>query len=237
MRSRHLFTSREGGVSEGIYESLNLRRSCDDDPERVRRNFEIVRERLGCSAMVYLSQQHTDRILHVGTEDAVSDPYGPLQEADGMITRTPGLGLMVFGADCVPILLEGDGIVAAVHAGWRGTANGILSKAVREMECSPSQIRAWIGPAIGPCCYEVGDEVRDAMHEAFGKEAEAYFTGRNIDLKGLNALRLRDAGVQEVSVSEVCTMCRHTEYWSHRYTAGKRGVQGGIIMLNKEENA
>lgn len=237
-RSRHLFTSRAGGVSSGCWASLNLRRSCGDAPENVRENFRRVKERIGCDKLVFLSQQHTDRILHVDGRDALRDVYDPLVEADGLITHTPELGLMVFSADCVPILLEGDGVVAAVHAGWRGTVKGIVSKAVKEMGCPPETVRAWIGPAIGVCCYQVGDEVRSAMRSLLGREAEDYLQEDRVDLKGFNRRLLERSGVQSIDVSPVCTMCSHEEYWSHRYTRGERGVQGAVIVLNgREESA
>ena len=231
-RSRHLFTSRSGGVSAGVWASLNLRRSCGDDPMNVRENFRRVGEMIGCSRFAFLSQQHTDRILHVDASDAVRDIYQPLVEADGLVTRTPELALMVFSADCVPILLEGDGVVAAVHAGWRGTVKGIAAKAVKEMGCPPEAIRAWIGPAIGPCCYQVGEEVREAMRARLGEEAEAFIVGDRVDLKGFNRRLLERSGVRSVEVSPICTMCSHEEDWSHRYTAGERGVQCGVIVLN-----
>ena len=145
---------------------------------------------------------------------------------------------MVFSADCVPILMEGNGVVAAVHAGWRGTVKGIAAKAVRAMECPPETIRAWIGPAIGPCCYQVGDEVRAAMREQLGEEAEPFIAGDKVDLKGFNRRLLERSGVRSIDVSPICTMCSHEEYWSHRYTAGERGVQCGVIVLNgREETA
>ena len=235
--SRHLFTSRAGGVSSGIWASLNLRRSCGDDPENVRENFRRVGEMIGCDCFVFLSQQHTDRILHVDASDAIRDVYQPLIEADGLITRTPELALLVFSADCVPILMEGDGVVAAVHAGWRGTVKGIAAKTVREMGCPPESIRAWIGPAIGPCCYQVGDEVRQAMRERLNGEAEEFIIGDKVDLKGFNRRLLEKAGVSSIEVSPICTMCSHEDYWSHRYTAGERGVQCGVIVLNGREEA
>lgn len=234
-RSRHLFTNRSGGVSAGIYESLNLRRSTDDDPANVRENYRRVLERIGCGRFVFVSQQHTDRILHVEAKDAMDDVFGPVREADALITHTPELALMVFAADCVPILLEGDGVVAAVHAGWRGTVKHIAAKAVEEMGCAPGSVRAWIGPAIGICCYQVGDEVREAMRAGLGAEAEAFFRGDRVDLKGYNRRLLEKAGVRSIEVSGICTMCRHEEYWSHRYTAGARGVQAGVIVLNAGE--
>ncbi len=232
--SRHLFTDRRGGVSQGVYASLNLRRSCGDLPENVRENFRRVGEMINCRRFVFLSQQHTDRILHVDERDALRDPFDPLVEADGLVTRTPELALMVFAADCVPILLEGPGVVAAVHAGWRGTVKGIAARAVREMGCDPASVRAWIGPAIGPCCYQVGEEVRKAMLGCLGDEARSFFQGDRVDLKGFNRRLLERCGVREIEVSPVCTMCSHEEYWSHRYTGGVRGVQAGVIVLNGE---
>ena len=134
--------------------------------------------------------------------------------------------------------MEGDGVAAAVHAGWRGTVAAIAAKAVREMDCDPASIRAWIGPAIGVCCYQVGDEVRAAMRECLGAEAEPFIRGDRVDLKGFNRRLLERSGVKHIEVSPVCTMCSHEEYWSHRYTAGHRGVQGGVIVLNgREERA
>jgi YfiH family protein len=233
--SRHLFTTRAGGVSSGVWASLNLRRSCGDDPANVRENFRRVGGMIGCGRFVFLSQQHTDRILHVDASHAIGDVYQPLAEADGLVTRTPELALMVFSADCVPILMEGDGVVAAVHAGWRGTVKGIAAKAVREMCCPPETIRAWIGPAIGPCCYQVGDEVRDALREQLGEETEPFILGDKVDLKGFNRRLLERSGVRNIDVSPICTMCSHEEYWSHRYTAGERGVQCGVIVLNGRE--
>ena len=233
--TRHYFTDRSGGVSQGIYRSLNLRLHCDDDPNCIRENYRILAERIGCSRFVLGNQEHTDNILHVDGSYAKLDIFDPVSYvADGLITREPELALVVFTADCVPVLLHGPGVVAAVHAGWRGTAKGIAAKAVREMGCDPSRIHAWIGPSIGPCCYEVGDEVRNAMRELLGREAEAFFHERRIDLKGLNRRQLELVGVTEISVSTVCTCCSNTQYWSHRYTAGSRGTQAGIIILGRD---
>ena len=235
-RTRHYFTDRSCGVSRGIYESLNLRLHCDDEPDSVRENYSILAKRIGCSRFVLGNQEHTDNILHVDGSYAKRDIYDPVTYvADGLITREPELALVVFTADCVPVLLEGPGVVAAVHAGWRGTAKGIAAKAVREMRCDPAEIRAWIGPSIGLCCYEVGDEVRDAMRCLLGAEAEPYFRERRIDLKGLNRKQLELSGVRMINVSPVCTCCSHTQYWSHRYTGGMRGTQAGIIILGRDE--
>ena len=99
------------------------------------------------------------------------------------------------------------------------------------MACPPERIKAYIGPSIGVCCYETGDDVRDAMRALMGEEAEAFFDGSRVDLKGLNRRQLELAGVGSVEVSEECTMCLHDRYWSHRYTAGRRGSQCGVIVM------
>ncbi len=234
--TRHLFTHRSGGVSTGIYESLNLRLHCDDAPENIRENYRRLAEMIGCGRFVLGNQQHTDNVLHVDGSYAKKDILDPVDYvADGLITREPELALVIFTADCVPVLLQGPGVVAAVHAGWRGTAKRIVQKAVREMDCDPRSIRAFIGPSIGVCCYEVGDEVRQAMTDAMGREAQPFFRGRNIDLKGLNRRQLELAGVEQIEVSPVCTYCSHDRYWSHRYTAGNRGTQAGVIVLGRNE--
>ena len=233
--TRHLFTDRFGGVSQGIYYSLNLRLHCEDSAENVRENYRILGERIGCQRFVLGNQQHTDQILHVDGRFAKKDVFDSVDYvADGLITREPELALVVFIADCVPVLLQGPGVVAAVHAGWRGTAKGIVQKAVHEMGCDPSALKAYIGPSIGVCCYEVGDEVRQAMRERMGEEAEAFFQDRRIDLKGLNRRQLELCGVESIEVSPVCTYCSHEKYWSHRYTGGNRGSQAGVIVLGSD---
>lgn len=234
-KTRHLFTDRMGGVSTGKYDSLNLRLHCDDATDNIRENYRRLAERISCRRFVLGNQQHTDIILHVDGSYAKNDILDPVSYvADGLITREPELALVVFAADCVPVLLQGNGVVAAIHAGWRGTAKTIVAKAVREMDCDPQSIQAFIGPCIGVCCYEVGDEVREAMTAAMGDEALPYFKGRSIDLKGLNRRQLELAGVKSIEVSTICTCCSHEQYWSHRYTAGARGVQAGVIVLGRD---
>ena len=230
--SRHCFTSRYGGVSEGIYKSFNLRINSDDSPENLRENYRRLEAQMKCSRYVLANQKHTDIVLEVDGSFAKRDLFDKIDYvADGLITREPELMLVVFSADCVPILLEGDGVVAAVHAGWRGTAQCIVQKAVRSMNCEPRSIRAWIGPAIGGCCYQVGDEVRAAMLQSMGKCAESAFVEDRVDLKRLNGLQLEACGVERIEVSGECTFCKPQKYWSHRYTNGQRGTQAAAIVL------
>lgn len=243
----HGFTTRLGGVSEGIYFSLNLGANRGDAPEKVRENYRRVCQALGIEAekLVFSCQVHKDIVRPVTLSDAGKGLDRPVDyEADGLITNVPGLTLVVFGADCATILL-GDPVkkvIAAVHAGWRGTAMGIAAQAVesmvRDYGCEREHILAAIGPCISQCCFETGPEVPQAMTEALGKEAEAYFApGKNgkphVDLKGLNALWLKRSGIMttNIDISSDCTQCRPDKYWSHRHTKGERGSQAALISL------
>jgi YfiH family protein len=133
------------------------------------------------------------------------------------------------------------GAVGAVHAGWRGTAASIAAKAVeamaREFGCRPENIRAAIGPNIGACCFQTDADVPDAMLEAFGEEAKAFITPKAekyyVNLKEINALVLRRAGVRHIDISTECTVCQCHRFWSHRVTKGDRGSQGAIIVCKE----
>ncbi|MDD7487412.1 MAG: peptidoglycan editing factor PgeF, partial [Clostridiales bacterium] len=155
----------------------------------------------------------------------------------------PGVALVCFAADCTPVLLFDPvkNVAAAVHAGWRGTANGIVRKTVekmaREFGSNPADIGAAIGPCISQCCFETDLDVPQAMLAAFGPEADAYIEKRGekyfVDNKGLNRLWLTRMGVTNIDVSQDCTMCQPERFWSHRVTKGYRGSQTGIIELQE----
>ncbi|MCI9264889.1 MAG: peptidoglycan editing factor PgeF [Oscillospiraceae bacterium] len=243
----HGFTTRLGGTSEGIYASLNLGTNRGDDPQRVRENYRRVCGALGVEMgkLVLSSQVHGDEVRPVTLADGGKGLDRPVDyEADGLITDVPGLTLVVFGADCATILLDDPvrGVIAAVHAGWRGTALGIAARAVEAMVqdygCERKHILAAIGPCISLCCFETGQEVPQAMREALGEEAAPYLKevgeGKSrVDLKGLNALWLSRSGVMttNIDISPDCTLCRPEKYWSHRYTKGERGSQAALISL------
>jgi YfiH family protein len=238
----HCFTTRLGGVSSGILASMNIGTHRGDDPDNVLKNYEILGSAIGFdpSKLVLTHQTHTDTVLPVGPEQYGAGLTAPeLPECDGLITDVPGTALVVFTADCTPILLHDPvtGAVGAVHAGWRGTAAGIAAKTVQAMQnaygCNPADIRAAIGPNIGPCCFETDADVPRAMAAALGTAAQTYIRQAGekyyVNLKELNALWLQRMGVHRIEISHACTACRPDRFWSHRITGGERGSQGAII--------
>ena len=240
----HAFTTRYGGVSGGIWSSLNLGFTRGDDPERVAENYGILCGALGIDRgkLCFTRQVHGTVVRPVTSADAhvffTPVPY----EADGLVTDEPGTALICFAADCVPILLCDPvrGAVGAVHAGWKGTAGDIAGKAVQVLRdrygSRPEDVRAAIGPHIGKCCYETGPEVAEAMRGALGAGSEPFCLPKgekyHVDLGGLNRAMLLRAGLlpEHVALSEECTMCDPEKFWSHRYTHGRRGVQAAVIL-------
>ena len=242
----HCFTTRLGGVSQGYLSSLNIGLHRGDDPKNVEENFRILADALCIEPedFVLTKQIHSDIVVKVGRADRGKHMVeGASPECDALITDEPGVALVVFTADCTPILLHDPvtGAVGAAHAGWRGTAMGIAAKTVetmiREYGCKPSDIRAAIGPNIGFCCFETDADVPDAMVQALGEEAKAFIRPNGdkyyVNLKEINALWLRRAGVTEIEISNACTVCRSDVFWSHRVTRGQRGSQGAIIVCKE----
>lgn len=246
----HAFTTRPGGVSEGVYSSLNLARGRGDEPERVRENYRRVCAALGVDIhrMVSSCQIHTDVVRNVTEADIGKGLDREVDyECDGLVTDIPGVPLTVFGADCLTVLLYDPvrQVIGAVHAGWRGTALGIVGCAVEKMKsdygCDPRDVLAAIGPGISRCCFETDEDVPKAMLETYGDGA-AQFVDRlengkyKVDLKGLNLLRLKLSGVvvTNVDTSPDCTMCHPEKYWSHRTTGGRRGSQASLICLREK---
>ena len=211
-----VFSTRRGGVSEGPYESLNLGILTDDDRSRVERNRELLAEAAGLDgrAIAMGWQVHGN---DVKLWDA--PPAGDLEQVDAHITARDDLALLVLVADCLPVALAGGGRVALVHCGWRGLAGGILANAVACFDEPPA---AAVGPGIGPCCYEVGGEVREHFEDRFAD-------GRMLDLRAIAADRLRSAGVERIEHVDLCTSCRDDLFFSHRRDAGVTGRQGGLV--------
>ena len=242
----HCFTTRLGGVSTGIFSSLNLNFSRGDDPALVVENYRRIGAVLGVTPedVVNARQIHSDMVVRVDeTNRGKLTLRDASPECDALITTTPGLALYVSTADCTPILLWDSvtGAVGAAHAGWRGTAAAIAGKTVeamiREFGSNPQDIRAAIGPNIGFCHFQTDRDVPDAMTAAFGEEAKPFIRKQDskyyVNLKELNALALRRAGVSHVEISGLCTMCQPDRFWSHRVTQGQRGAQGAIIVCKK----
>lgn len=239
----HCFTTRFGGVSSGYLASMNIGIHRGDSRENVLANYRILGDAIGFqpACLVMTRQTHTDIIRQVGREQWGAGLFAPeLEECDGLITNTPGTALAAFTADCTPILLHDPvtGAVGAVHAGWRGTAAGIGAKAVAAMVqafgCKASDICAAIGPNIGQCCFQTDLDVPLAMRKAYGKEAEGYIRSAGqkyyVNLKRINALALRQAGVENIAICDLCTACEPDRFWSHRVVGQQRGSQGAIIV-------
>lgn len=246
----HAFSTRKGGVSKGVLSSLNLGINRGDDPLLVRENYRIICSAVGfpMDQIVFSNQVHGDHVRVVTRTDAGKGLFYPVDyEADGLITNEQELPLAVFSADCIPVLLY-DPVTrsaGAVHAGWRGTALKIVSRAVEKMGseygAAPETILAAIGPGLSQCCFETDADVPQAMEDAFGAPAAQYSQRRGrkwyVDLKGINAHCLKVSGVlpEHISVSEDCTRCHPEKYWSYRATGNDRGSMAAIISLERKE--
>lgn len=247
----HGFSTRLGGVSQGVYAALNLGHTRGDDPQAVRENYRRFCRATGVGEenlprLVLSHQVHGDGLRVCTLADAGKGLDRPRDyEADGLMTDIPDLPLVIFSADCIPILLYDPvrRVVACCHGGWRGTAQAIAAKTVARMGevygCRPGDIRGAIGPGISACCFQTDEDVPWAMREALGGEAEPYCRpngqpGRyQVDLKGLNAHILRRAGVEQIDCASDCTACRPERYWSHRLTGPARGSMAAVIMLKQ----
>jgi polyphenol oxidase len=217
------FTTREGGVSEGPYESLNLGRLTGDDVERVDENRRLLCAEIGADAgRLALNRQVHSTLVHRAEPGARGEP------GDGLWTDEPGQPILAMTADCLPIALaraDGEPAVAVVHAGWRGLLAGIVRVGT---ETLGGRLQAAIGPAIGPCCYEVGEEVSTPFVEAFGADV---VDGRKLDLWSSAERALNAAGVVDVLRTDLCTFCHPELFFSHRRTGKPRGVQGVIARV------
>lgn len=242
----HCFTTRLGGVSTGTLASLNIGQSRGDKLENVAENYRILGKAIGFDPMklVLTKQIHSDIVRVVDRREwGLHLVPGATAQCDALVTNDPGTALAIFTADCTPILLSDPitGAVGAAHAGWRGTAADIAGKTVRTMHsafgCDPANIRAAIGPNLGQCCFETDADVPDAMVAAFGDEVKAFIrpVGNKfyVNLKEINALALRRAGVQNIEISTACTKCDPERYWSHRVHGPTRGAQGAIIVCKE----
>ena len=227
--ARALFTTRRGGVSEGPYASLNLGLTAPgpgDDPERVWANRRIVREATQRDGVAVGRQVHGNHVARI--REQRRGYVGCADPSDGQATARDDVAVSVHVADCLPIALAGNGAVAMLHGGWRGLAAGIVEQgvaAVRELG-GPGPIHAAIGPGVGGCCYEVGDDVR----AAFANYGPNVLDGPRLDLKRVALAALLAAGVDEVADVGVCTVCADAALaFSHRRDGGVTGRQAGLV--------
>lgn len=223
-------TTRNGGCSEGPFASLNLSDQVGDDPVRVARNRERLAEYLGLPAEpLWLRQVH-------GCEVVADCPAGARPQADAAIATRPGQVCAVLTADCLPLLVcDRQGTrVAAVHAGWRGLVAGVIERAIAALHAPPSELMVWLGPAIGPEAFAVGDEVRLAFMGVEPADESAFrpcTDGRwYADLFRLARLRLERLGIRRIYGGGECTFSQPQRFFSYRRD-GLTGRQASLIWL------
>lgn len=233
----HGFSTRQGGVSEGVYTSLNLGLSTGDDPARVTLNRQRVVAALGATMaqVCALEQVH-------GAEVVVARPGWHQQRADALITDDPGLLLVISVADCLPLLFydAARGVVGAAHAGWRGTVRGVAAAVVASLRqhygTRPEDVQVACGPAIQGACYQVGPEVQAAFAAAGFPDSVARpdAEGRyRLDLVAANRHVLERSGVpaKQIFSLDLCTHCDPRRFYSHRRDALARGSHWALIRL------
>lgn len=242
----HGFATRKGGVSEGAYATLNCGGS-GDMRENVLSNRKDLCQALGLDPhkLVCLHQVHGIEVVRVGPGGYTpSERSAVLKEGDALITREVDLPLAIMTADCLPIILVDpvSPAVGIVHAGWRGTLQDILPRAVREMERTLGSLLpnlwAGIGPGIAPCCYEVGEEVAGPFRERYPGWRAWLWPGREgryrLDLARANLLQLKELGIPEQQIGLVgrCTCCHPSLFFSHRREHGKTGRMMSLVALS-----
>lgn len=247
---RHGFSTRLGGVSEGIFESMNLSFTRGDDPVRVRENFDRICNAVGVRAdrVVISAQEHHTNLRNVTAADCgrgITRERG-YTDVDGLLTDEPDVVLCTQYADCVPLFFADPvrRVVATSHSGWKGTVARIGAVTVERMRrdygCRPEDILAGIGPSIGPCCFEVDAPVYEAFSameewtdDCFRRQAGTEGEKYDIDLWKVNRRILEGAGLQpaHITLTDLCTRCHPDVFWSHRATGGQRGSLAGFIAM------
>jgi polyphenol oxidase len=243
----HFITTRDGGVSHSPYDSLNLGLHTADNPDHVMANRSILAETTGIAKenFLYASQVHSGDVKIIDKESILNGVLSLSPRTDASITSVPGICLMVMVADCVPVILFDPvkRVSAVIHAGWRGTVKHITSNTVSSMvehfASDPADILAGIGPSIGPCCYEVGVDVRTFVQESFGTSEGYLIPGKHaskphFDLWYANREQLTDKGVkpENIEISKLCTQCHPEIFFSSRASDGVTGrFAAGICIL------
>lgn len=245
---KHAFFTRKGGVSSGVFESLNFAVGIGkvrDREENVLENYRIAAGVFGLTEndICRSYQTHTNNVERATERDrgrgVTTPPYD--HGVDGIFTTEKNLLLSVRTADCVPVLMcdKGGTVCAAVHAGWRGTAGGITLNTLKEFDSlgiDRRDVLIAIGPCIGGCCYEVGNELLPEFRR-LDPELEKFFEPHgdkyHLDLAKANAFILASAGVPEenISVAEICTKCHPEEFFSHRISGSDRGTMSAFVVL------
>lgn len=213
------FTTRRGGTSEAPFDALNLSFVVGDAEDVVRSN-----RRTAGSAVGRDGEWSVVRQVH-GGDVVEATGAGRLADADAVWTSDPSRTVAVLAADCVPVLLAGRGSVAVAHAGWRGLLAGVVERAA----AAAGATAAWIGPAIGPCCYEVGADVGGSFADRFGDDVVS--ARSTLDLWAAAARAARRGGASDVHTARLCTSCHPDLFFSHRRDAGRTGRQALIARL------
>lgn len=247
---KHCFTTRLGGVSKGMFESLNLSFSRGDDRKAVEENFRRVALALGTEYgnFVFTDQTHTTNVRRVGREDAgkgLTRERG-YSDVDGLVTNEPGLVLSTFYADCVPLyfLDPKHRAIGLSHSGWRGTAGRMGAKTLsamrQEFHTSPEDVLCAIGPSICQGCYEISEDVAQEFKKEFSAHASEILLEKGngsyqLDLWRANEIVLLEEGVKQehLAVTNLCTCCNAKLLFSHRATQGKRGNLGAFLSLER----
>lgn len=236
----HAFTTRVGGNTPAPYDYFNLGGNIPGD--EFRKDAHVNRSRL-CDALsikysdlVVPGQVHSRNVELVNERSQIPD----LKGVDGLVTDRHETPLLLHFADCVPVIIVDklSKVIGIFHAGWRGTAQNIVShgveRMVKELDANPANMVGVVGPAIGPCCYPTSDEVAQKLSETV-KDAEGLIgmngTQPAPDIKAFNALQLLESGIQEVDVCDFCTACNPSMFYSHRQSGGTTGRQGALVSL------
>ena len=247
---KHAFTTRLGGVSEGMYGEMNMSFTNGDRREAVLQNYKLIFEAIGADVnkAVLSHQTHTNNVRIVSEDDIGKGIFKDrdYDDVDGLITNIPGVSLVTQYADCTPLLFcdPVKKVVATSHAGWRGTASEIGRITVEKMQnhfgSDPSDIIAAIGPSIGQCCYEVDDPVYIPLSKIPYLNKDKIFIKKDngrymLDLWETNREILINAGLkaEHIDVTDLCTNCHHDVFHSHRFTGGKRGNLAAVISLSE----
>lgn len=246
----HCFSTRMGGVSEGVCASLNLSFSRGDDPAAVMENYHRLGQTFGKTPEDFIcsDQTHTTTVLRVGKAEK---GYGVTRQreytdVDGLITNEPGVILSTFYADCVPLYFV-DPVHKAIglsHSGWRGTVGRMGQKTLEAMKeafgTNPAEVIAAVGPSICQECYEISEDVAEHFYKEFPEHGEEILINKGngkyqLDLWKTNEIVMIEAGIkpEHLAVTNICTCCNEKLLFSHRASQGKRGNLGAFLMLKE----